>query len=291
MIQSMTGYGKAEYEFQSKKITVEIKSLNSKQLDLNSRVPSLYKEKELDLRNEISRELTRGKIDLYISVDSVDEDMPVTLNSKLVKGYYQQVANISKELNLPLPDDIITSLLRLPDVLKSEKQEVSDEEWAALVSCTSNAIKTLKEFRFQEGVALEKDISERIQLITNLAVAIEPFEEQRIIKVRQKIQQGLSDLMASDKLDQNRFEQELIYYIEKLDITEEKVRLSNHCKYFTETINSADSNGKKLAFITQEIGREINTIGSKSNDSDMQKIVVQMKDELEKIKEQINNVL
>ncbi|MDP4209068.1 MAG: YicC/YloC family endoribonuclease [Bacteroidota bacterium] len=291
MIQSMTGYGKAECEFQSKKITVEIKSLNSKQLDLNSRVPSLYKEKELDLRNEISRELTRGKVDLYISVDSVDEDMPVTLNSKLVKGYYQQVANISKELNLPLPDDIITSLLRLPDVLKSEKQEVSEEEWAALSSCASNAIKTLKEFRFQEGIALEKDITERIRLITDLAIEIEPFEEQRIIKVRQKIQQGLVDLMASDKLDQNRFEQELIYYIEKLDITEEKVRLANHCKYFMETINSPDSNGKKLAFITQEIGREINTIGSKSNDSDMQKIVVQMKDELEKIKEQINNVL
>jgi uncharacterized protein (TIGR00255 family) len=291
MIKSMTGFGKAECEYQSKKITVEIKSLNSKQLDINIKTPSIYKEKEIDLRNEISREIGRGKVDLYISLDFVEEEVPVNLNSKLIKGYYKGVTNIAAELNVPVPSDIISTLLRLPDVLRSEKQEVSDEEWKVLIACTNIALKTLNEFRAQEGKALEKDIVERIKLITELSNSLEPFELQRINKLKEKFRQNLNELVSSDKIDENRLEQELIFYIEKLDITEEKVRLANHCIYFIETMNEPEANGKKLGFITQEIGREINTIGSKANDFDMQKIVVRMKDELEKIKEQVNNVL
>lgn len=291
MIKSMTGYGKAECEILSKKITVEIKSLNSKQLDLNIRIPSIYREKELDIRNEISRELVRGKVEFTISSDSVTDDGAVSFNTSLLKGYYNQVIEISKEFDLKVPDDIIATLLRMPDVLKSEKQEMLEEEWKLLISCCNNAIKSLNEFRTQEGNALEKDISERINLLTQLSSELEPFETQRITKLKQKIRQSLTELVQPEKIDENRFEQELIYYIEKLDITEEKVRLSNHCNYFLETMAEPEPSGKKLGFIAQEIGREINTIGSKANDADMQKIVIRMKDELEKIKEQINNVL
>ena len=286
----MTGYGKAECEVQSKKITVEIKSLNSKQLDLNIKIPSIYKEKEFEIRNELSRELVRGKVDFYISTDTAIEETSVSVNTKVLRSYYQQVAETAKELNLTLPDDILTSLLRLPDALKSEKQEMTDEEWNAILSNTKSAIVLLNQFRIQEGNALEKDILDRINLITSLATDLEPFETQRIEKLKMRIKQSLAEL-SIEKVDQNRFEQELIYYIEKLDITEEKVRLANHCSYFLETIADTESSGKKLAFIVQEIGREINTIGSKANDADMQKIVIRMKDELEKIKEQINNVL
>ncbi len=286
----MTGYGKAECEVQSKKITVEIKSLNSKQLDLNIKIPSIYKEKEFEIRNELSRELVRGKVDFYISTDTAVEETSVSVNTKVLRSYYQQIAETAKELNLTLPDDILTSLLRLPDALKSEKQEITDEEWNAILSNTKSAIVLLNQFRIQEGNALEKDILDRINLITSLATDLEPFETQRIEKLKMRIKQSLAEL-GIEKVDQNRFEQELIYYIEKLDITEEKVRLANHCSYFLETIADVESSGKKLAFIVQEIGREINTIGSKANDADMQKIVIRMKDELEKIKEQINNVL
>ncbi len=291
MIKSMTGYGKAECEFQSKKITIEIKSLNSKQLDLSVRLPSLYKEKELEMRNEISRELVRGKVELCISADSLTEEASVNFNTNLLKGYYKQVVDISKELNLPIPDNIISTLLRLPDVLKSEKQEVTEEEWTILLLNFSKAIRTLNEFRTQEGTALENDMAARIKLLTQLSGHLEPFESQRITKLKQKIRQSLAELLQPDKVDENRFEQELIYYIEKLDITEEKVRLANHCSYFIETMAEPEPSGKKLGFIAQEIGREINTIGSKANDAEMQKIVIKMKDELEKIKEQVNNIL
>ena len=290
MIKSMTGYGKAECEVQSKKITVEIKSLNSKQLDLNIKIPSIYKEKEFEIRNELSRELVRGKVDFYISTDTAVEETSVSVNTKVIQSYYQQVAATARELNLSLPDDILTSLLRLPDALKSEKQEMTDEEWNAIFSNTKSAIVQLNQFRIQEGNALEKDIVDRINLITTLASDLEPYETQRIEKLKLKIKQSLAEL-SIEKIDQNRFEQELIYYIEKLDITEEKVRLSNHCSYFLETIAEPESSGKKLAFIVQEVGREINTIGSKANHTDIQKIVVQMKDELEKIKEQLLNIL
>jgi uncharacterized protein (TIGR00255 family) len=291
MIKSMTGYGKANCEFQTKKITVEVKSLNSKQLDTNIKLPSVYKEKELDLRNEIGREIGRGKVDVYISIDSIEEDVPSNLNITRIKGYYKQLIDVTQDLNIPLPDDIITTLVRLPDAFKSEKQELSVEEWALLLSCAGDALKNLDKFRIQEGKALEKDITEHINLIFKYKEQLEPFESQRITKVKQKIKQGLNEILTSEKIDENRFEQELIYYIERLDISEEKVRLSNHCTYFLECMAEPESNGKKLGFIAQEIGREINTIGSKANDADMQKIVVQMKDELEKIKEQVNNVL
>lgn len=290
MIKSMTGYGKSECEVQSKKITVEIKSLNSKQLDLSLKLPSIYKEKELELRNELNRELVRGKVDFYVSTDTSVEEMPVSVNTKVVRSYYQQITATANELSLKVPDDILASILRLPDALKSEKPEITDEEWQAILSISSEAIKAVNIFRIQEGKALEKDILERINLITTQAALLEPFETQRIEKLKVRIKQSLADL-SIEKVDQNRFEQELIYYIEKLDITEEKVRLANHCSYFLETMAEPESNGKKLAFIVQEIGREINTIGSKANDADMQKIVIGMKDELEKIKEQINNVL
>ena len=291
MIKSMTGYGKAECEFQSKKITIEIKSLNSKQLDLNFRIPSIYREKELDIRNEINRELVRGKIELNISSDCATEEASVNFNTSLLKAYYKQVVDVSKELNLPVQDDILSTLLRLPDVFKSDKQEVPEEEWTKLMSTVTLAIKSLNEFRLQEGKALEKDMTDRILLLTELSENLVKFEVQRLTKLKQKIRQSLLELVSSDKVDENRFEQELIYYIEKLDITEEKVRLANHCSYFIETMNESEPSGKKLGFIAQEIGREINTIGSKANDADMQKIVIRMKDELEKIKEQVNNIL
>ena len=291
MIKSMTGYGKAECEFQSKKITIEIKSLNSKQLDLNFRIPSIYREKELDIRNEINRELVRGKIELNISSDCATEEVSVNFNTSLLKAYYKQVVDVSKELNLPVQDDILSTLLRLPDVFKSDKQEVPEEEWTKLMSTVTLAIKSLNEFRLQEGKALEKDMTDRILLLTELSENLVKFEVQRLTKLKQKIRQSLLELVSSDKVDENRFEQELIYYIEKLDITEEKVRLANHCSYFIETMNESEPSGKKLGFIAQEIGREINTIGSKANDADMQKIVIRMKDELEKIKEQVNNIL
>lgn len=291
MIKSMTGYGKAEEEIQSKKISVEIKSLNSKQLDLTVRLPSAYKEKEPDFRNEISRELNRGKIELIISIDTANEENQSCFNSTLVKNYYRQVVDLSKELNITVPEDIISTLLRLPDVYKTEKAEISDEEWKILMSCTSQAIRSLNEFRIQEGKALENDITERIHLLVKLADNLAPFETNRLTKLKQKMRQSLTEIISSDKVDENRFEQELIYYIEKLDITEEKVRLANHCSYFIETMAEPEPSGKKLGFIAQEIGREINTIGSKANDADMQKIVIKMKDELEKIKEQLNNIL
>ena len=291
MIKSMTGYGKAEGEYQSKKISLEIKSLNSKQLDLSLRLPSKYKEKELELRNEISKELVRGKVDLFVSLDTISEEMSTNINSTVINAYFQQISNISKDLNIPLPSDILSTILRLPDTFKAERQELTDDEWIVLQGCLSRAIKSLNEFRDQEGKALAKDIIDRVQLIDRQAIALEPFEVQRIEKLKLRIKQNLAEIVGSEKIDENRFEQELIYYIEKLDITEEKVRLSNHCSYFIDTMNEPESNGKKLGFIVQEIGREINTIGSKANDAEMQKIVIGMKDELEKIKEQINNIL
>lgn len=293
MIQSMTGYGKADCEFQNKKITVEVKALNSKQFDLNLKVPSIYKEKELEVRNELIKELERGKIDFYISVDSnsSSEDTSAVLNASIIKGYYTQIIAISKDLGVDVPSDVMNVILRMPEVLKSDKQELSDEEWNNLIQCVRRAIKSLVDFRNQEGRALSEDIVSRINLIKSLSLELEKYENTRIEKIKVRIHQNLEEIMVSDKIDKNRFEEELIYYLEKFDITEEKVRLANHCLYFMETMNEKESVGKKLAFITQEIGREINTIGSKANDADMQKIVVKMKDELEKIKEQINNVL
>jgi uncharacterized protein (TIGR00255 family) len=291
MIKSMTGFGKADCEFQSKRISVEIKSLNSKQLDLNLKIPSIFKEKELDFRNEISKELIRGKVDLYMSIEAANADLPSALNATLIQSYYQQITELSQTMGISMPEDILNTLLRMPDVLKAEKIELSDEEWACIINTTRQALAQVNEFREQEGAALEKDIRERIHLITNLALELEPFETQRVEKIKTKLRSVLAEQVGVENVDKNRFEQELIYYLEKLDITEEKIRLANHCRYFLETMDDSEPGGKKLGFITQEIGREINTIGSKSNDAGMQRIVVKMKDELEKIKEQINNVM
>jgi uncharacterized protein (TIGR00255 family) len=287
----MTGFGKANCEINSKRISIEIKSLNSKQLDLNLKIPSIFKDKEVEFRTEITKELLRGKVDFYIGVETITEELPITLNSQIIGTYYKQLSALATDLNIALPADIMHSLLRLPDAFKAERPELPADEWEIILKATKQAIVQLNEFRDQEGNALAKDIEARINLITLLCNNLLPFETQRIEKMKARIKQQLNEIVGTENIDNNRFEQELIYYIEKLDITEEKVRLDNHCTYFKETLFEEDSNGKKLGFITQEIGREINTIGSKSNDSSMQKIVVQMKDELEKIKEQINNIL
>jgi uncharacterized protein (TIGR00255 family) len=287
----MTGYGKADCEFQHKKITIEIKSLNSKQLDLNLKIPSFYKEKEFDIRNELSRELERGKVDFFINTEQNNEESVTNINTGIIKSYYNQIVSLSKEMELEVPSDIMNTLLRLPDALKADKMEITEEEWRALLQCIRKALVSLNEFRGQEGDALAKDLISRIENINKYSADLAQFENQRIEKIKQRIRFNLEESSVKEKIDENRLEQEFIFYVEKLDITEEKVRLANHNKYFIETMKDTESPGKKLGFITQEIGREINTIGSKANDADMQKIVVNMKDELEKIKEQINNVL
>jgi len=280
----MTGFGKAVTEFDNKKITVEIKSLNSKQADINAKIPSLYKEKEMELRNSLSKTLGRGKIEL------VEKNM--NLNQAIIKDYYQQLTEVAKSLNRNVDDEqILDIIMRLPDVLKAETKELDENEWAIIKQTINDAVTEIEKFRAQEGHVLETDFRLRIKTIERLLVQIEPFEKSRIDKVKDRIKQNFSENLKEVDADNNRFEQELIYYLEKLDITEEKVRLKNHCSYFIETMDETTSQGKKLGFIAQEIGREVNTIGSKANNSDIQKIVVQMKDELEKIKEQVLNVL
>lgn len=286
----MTGYGKADCMFQNKRITIEIKSLNSKQLDLNLKTPSIYKEKELEFRNELTRELVRGKVELYIAIDTNTEEQQSIINATLINTYFEEIKKVSKKYQIPMSPNVMDTLLRLPDVFKAEKQELNTAEWDTIFSALQVAITDLNTFRNQEGKALEVDIVSRIKLISYVSENLTPYENQRIERIKLRLRQALAE-NAGSTIDENRFEQELIYYLEKLDITEEKVRLANHCSFFLETMNEPESNGKKLGFIVQEIGREINTIGSKSNDSEMQRMVIQMKDELEKIKEQINNVL
>ncbi|MBE9467299.1 MAG: YicC family protein [Bacteroidetes bacterium] len=291
MLKSMTGYGKSVCELENKKVTIEIKSLNSKQLDVSVRMPSYYKEKEIFLRNEISKQLSRGKIDASIFVESINTTNTPVINQAVVKNYYEQLQNISNDLNLSDENDILSVVMGLPDTLKVEKQKLNQEEWNTVFEEIKHAIMECDEFRIQEGDALEKDIIKRIYNINNLLSEVDVFEHQRIDKIKKRISDNLHEFVETEKIDNNRFEQEVIYYLEKIDITEEKVRLKNHCNYFLETANSEDPIGKKLGFITQEIGREINTLGSKANNLDIQKLVIQMKDELEKIKEQVLNVL
>lgn len=292
MLKSMTGFGKASTEYQDKKITIEIKSLNSKQCDINVRTPQQYREKELVLRNEIQQKLNRGKVDLSIWVDGGDSDKNVQFNESLIKEYYQQLEKTSKLINQPLENEqVMQIIMRLPDVLKTELKELDDEEWKVILQTTDAAIKQLNEFRVQEGKVLENDFKKRIERIVDALNQIKPFEKERIEKIRERINQNLNEFIENQDVDKNRFEQEIIFYLEKFDITEEKVRLRNHTAYFLETIEKEEQAGKKLGFISQEIGREINTIGSKANHAEIQKIVVQMKDELEKIKEQLLNIL
>ena len=289
MIQSMTGYGKATAELSDKKINIEIKSLNSKAMDLSARIAPLYREKEMEIRNEISKMLERGKVDFSLWIEKKDaEQLATPINQELVEAYYKRIKEISAAAGIPEPADW---LLRMPDVMtKNETQELSDEEWAVVHAAVEEAINHLIDFRKQEGAALEKKFREKIANINSLLEQITPYEKERVEKVKERITDALEKTLSVD-YDKNRLEQELIYYIEKLDINEEKQRLSNHLKYFISTLESGSGQGKKLGFIAQEMGREINTLGSKSNHAEMQKIVVQMKDELEQIKEQVLNVM
>ncbi len=292
MIQSMTGYGKATAELTEKKINVEIKSLNSKAMDLSVRIAPAYREKEMEIRNEISRTLERGKVDFSLWVEKKESAESATpINQALIEGYYKQIKDIADNLNIPVPVDWFQTLLRMPDVMtKTEIQELTEEEWETVHVAIEEAIKHLVDFRKQEGAALEKKFREKIANISHLLESITPYEKERVEKIKERITDALEKTLSVD-YDKNRLEQELIYYIEKLDVNEEKQRLSNHLKYFISTMESGSGQGKKLGFIAQEMGREINTLGSKSNHAEMQKIVVQMKDELEQIKEQVLNIM
>ena len=291
MIQSMTGYGKAVVTYKEKKINVEIKSLNSKALDLSTRIAPLYREKEMEIRQVIAKALERGKVDFSIWVEKDELVAATPSNTALVDNYYRQIKDIAAASGIPEPQDWFAILLRLPDVTtRTEEETLTEEEWKVARQAIEEAIANLVAFRKQEGEALHKKFTEKIDNIAILLSSIETYEKLRVEKIRAKIVEGLNQLPGVD-YDKNRLEQELIYYIEKLDISEEKQRLSNHLKYFTETMNEARPNGKKLGFIAQEMGREINTTGSKSNLAEMQNIVVKMKDELEQIKEQVLNVL
>ncbi|WP_296185570.1 YicC/YloC family endoribonuclease [uncultured Bacteroides sp.] len=292
MIQSMTGYGKATAELPDKKINVEIKSLNSKAMDLSARIAPAYREKEMELRNEIARVLERGKVDFSLWVEKKEcAEAATPINQVLVEGYYNQIKTISENLHIAVPTDWFQTLLRMPDVMtRTETQELSEEEWGIVYATVKEAVSHLVDFRKQEGAALEKKFREKIENIHRLLESVTPYEKERVDKVKERITDALEKTLSVD-YDKNRLEQELIYYIEKLDINEEKQRLSNHLKYFISTLENGNGQGKKLGFIAQEMGREINTLGSKSNHAEMQKIVVQMKDELEQIKEQVLNVM
>ena len=287
----MTGYGKAIAETPKKKITIEIKSLNSKQLDLNTKLPWLYKEKEPEIRNLISQKLGRGKIDFVIYFDMLDDEIVTVLNKSAVRNYYNQFKEIAAELKIDLDDQIFTAIMKLPDTLKTEKPEMPEAEWEMIKNQIIESITMLDLYRIEEGNSILADLKKCIVKILSLIETVETFEAGRITKIREKLMALLEENLGTENLDKNRFEQELIFYLEKYDINEEKVRLKTHCDYFLETVNTSSPNGKILNFIAQEIGREINTIGSKANDASIQKLVVMMKDELEKIKEQTLNVL
>lgn len=291
MILSMTGFGKSIVTINDKKITAEIKSLNSKQLDLQVKMPQIYREKELELRNDIAKLLERGKVELYITSELIEATSTININIPLISFYKTQIEKMANELSIPLPNDWYATLLRLPDALKSDNTtEVNTDELNALSETVNNAINSLIEFRRQEGNRLYAFFVDKIANIRSLLSDVEPFEKERIDKIKARIQESLSKLDIID-YDHNRFEQEMIFYIEKLDINEEKLRLTNHLDYFLETLENGIGQGKKLGFIAQEMGREINTLGSKSNHAEMQRIVVKMKDELEQIKEQVLNVM
>ena len=285
MIQSMTGYGKEVVQLPSKTITIEIKSLNSKGLDLNTRVPSAYREKELEIRDLLAKSLERGKIDLSLYIEVTGEETSTQLNEVVVKQYIKQLANVVNGD----PVELLKMAVRMPDALKTEREEIDEEEYKTILNGIDKALVAINKYRTDEGLVLENDFLKRTQIISRLLEEVIAIDPERIEAVKERLRKAISDL--KEKVDENRFEQELIYYLEKYDITEEKVRLKNHLEYFETSLQAHGSNGKKLGFITQEIGREINTIGSKANYAPMQQLVVQMKDELEKIKEQALNVL
>lgn len=292
MVKSMTGFGKTTVESGNKKIIIEIKSLNSKQLDLNLRLPNLYKEKEMEIRSMVKEQLDRGKVDMNIYFDNSESDKDVSINRSVVMQYFNQALDVATQLGVePDKNELLQTVMRFPDTLQVKSEELDEQEWQCLNAGIVKALEEIDKFRIQEGKALIKDINHRIELIQHLSAEVPQFEAKRVEVIRQKLQEKINEWTDVKNVDQNRLEQEIIYYLEKLDITEEKVRLTNHCKYFLETVEKEATPGRKIGFIAQEIGREINTMGSKANDHDIQKLVIRMKDELEKIKEQSLNVL
>ncbi len=291
MIKSMTGYGLATYDSGSTKYTVEIKSLNSKFLELSLRLPRSYSDKEFQLRNDCSKQIERGKVNLSINIEQVSQQVKAAgIDTVLLKHYYNQLKSVSDDLGEPA-SNLLQLALGLPEVVKYDEETVSEDEWKIVEKTFQKAVAAFQQFRADEGGVLEQDIRERIATIMDNLTKVEVEEPKRIPVIRERLNTFLTESVGRENLDQNRFEQELIYYIDKLDITEEKIRLKTHCEYFLETLKNADANGKKLGFISQEIGREVNTLGSKANDANIQKLVVGMKEELEKIKEQLLNVL
>lgn len=291
MIRSMTGYGKAECELAQKKVTIEIKSLNSKQLDLNTRIPGVYREKELEIRRELSDKLIRGKVDFSLFTESLGVESNCAINTQLVRSYFSQLSELNYELGLNVSELTMQMIMQLPDVVKISREEPDENEWKIISVAIGEAVKALDIFRIQEGLSLYNDIIVNLNTIRSLLVKITPYELERSTKVKERILEGLKELSSPEGVDHNRLEQEMIFYLEKLDINEEKVRLNNHCSYFIETLEKDEPVGKKLGFIAQEIGREINTLGSKANHTEMQKLVIGMKDALERIKEQLLNAL
>ena len=290
MVRSMTGYGKAECEFSQKKVTIEIKSLNSKQMDLNTRISLLFREKDLEIRRELSEKLIRGKVDFILYTESLGDESATKINAVIVRSYYKQMEQIAADLNIPLDNNILQTILGLPEVVKNEREELNDQEWKSILEKIAEAVDALDKFRIQEGSILKQDLISNVNTITTLLKEVEQYEEERVTRIKEKIFDGLRDI-SIEQVNENRLEQEMIFYMEKMDINEEKVRLKNHCDYFLETLELNEPVGKKLGFIAQEIGREVNTLGSKANHTEMQKLVIRMKDSLERIKEQLLNVL
>ena len=287
----MTGYGKAECELALKKITVEVRSLNSKVLDVNTRIPGVYREKEIEIRRELSDRLIRGKVDFNIFSESLGVESNSAINSSMVKSYFKQLSEISRELEIPVNEVTLQIIMQLPEVVKTTRDELDENEWKIIVGAIREALDAMDIFRIQEGVSLYNDIVLNINTIKTLLDQVTPYEQERVAKVKERILEGLKELSTPDGVDHNRLEQEMIFDLEKLDVNEEKVRLGNHCSYFLETLELDEPIGKKLGFIAQEIGREINTLGSKANHTEMQKLVIGMKDSLERIKEQLLNAL
>ncbi len=291
MIYSMTGYGRIVKDIPGKKITIEIKTLNSKQLDLSIRLPSYYREKELDIRNKIAHKLMRGKVDFAMYVELAEEQTNTTINEPAYKAYYKQLSKIYESMDVNMPGEAIEGLLKLPDVLSATHEELDEQEWKEIAGIIDQVLEQCNAYRQQEGKAMHNDLKQRIETIHELLEQTKPIEKKRIEHVKSRIHTKLDEFIDPEKVDENRFEQELIYFLDKLDVNEEMVRLENHCAYFVKTMDEEGAVGKKLGFISQEIGREINTLGSKANDAKMQKLVVDMKNQLEKIKEQALNIL
>jgi len=295
MIRSMTGFGKTSANAGSRIVNIEIRTLNSKQLDVNTRIPAIYRDKEAEIRTEISRILERGKVDFMITIDSDSDTNEVSINRALARRYYAEITQLADVLGETAGNDILATILKMPDIMKTGRETPDENEWILIKNAINEALSLTETFRIAEGELLGRDMIARIQLILELLLKVEPLEGARINNLRERFQRNQDEFLEKttkiDKFDENRYEQEIFWYLEKLDITEEKLRLRKHCDYFINTLNSNESNGRKLGFITQEIGREINTLGSKAYDAEIQMIVVQMKDELEKIKEQVSNVL